>query len=77
MKTVPGYRPVAFRDVTTGDVMVIRSTVETQSTIEHGGRLLPLYDLDVSSHSHPEYTGTASRRPDSGRIERFKRRYEC
>lgn len=75
MKTTAEYRPVAFRDVTTGDVMVIRSTVRTDATIEHDGRRLPLYDLDVSSRSHPAYTGVVGRRPDAGRIERFERRY--
>ena len=76
MNAVPEYRPVVFRDTTTGDVMVIRSTVETVETIEHDGRILPAYDLDVSSHSHPAYTGTVSRRAESGRIETFRRRYE-
>ena len=66
---VPDYRPVAFRDATTGEVMVIRSTVKTGRTVEHEGRILPLYELDVSSRSHPAYTGTAGRRPEAGRIE--------
>lgn len=69
------YRPVAFRDTTTGDIMVIRSTVETTESIEHGDRTLPLYDLDVSSHSHPAYTGTMASARTSDRIQAFRQRY--
>lgn len=69
------YRPVAFRDTTTGDVMVIRSTVETADSIEHGGRTLPLYDLDISSHSHPAYTGRMASAGQSDRVQAFKKRY--
>ena len=69
------YRPVAFRDTTTGDVMVIRSTVETTESIDHGGQTLPLYDLDVSSHSHPAYTGRMASTRTSDRIQAFRQRY--
>jgi large subunit ribosomal protein L31 len=75
MKTIPEYRSVAFRDLTTGDVMVTRSTVRTKETIEHQGATLPLYDLDVSSFSHPAYTGTESIRRESGQIDKYRRRY--
>ena len=75
MKTIPEYRPVAFRDLTTGDVIVTRSTVKTTETIEHHGTRLPVYDLEVSSFSHPAYTGTESIRRESDRIEKYHRRY--
>ena len=75
MKHVAQYRPVAFRDSSTGDVMVIRSTVETTKTIEHDGRTLPLYDLEVSSHSHPAFTGRVARPEASDGIKKFRHRY--
>ncbi|HEX9876200.1 MAG TPA: 50S ribosomal protein L31 [Gammaproteobacteria bacterium] len=75
MKATPEYRPVAFRDTTTGDVMIIRSTVDTRDTIDVEGRTLPLYDLDVSSHSHRAYVGGAIARPESGQIDKFRRKY--
>ncbi len=75
MKTTPEYRPVAFRDTTTGDLIVTRSTVRTTKTIEHQGVTLPLYDLDVSSYSHPAYTGADSIRRVSSQIDKYKRRY--
>ena len=76
MKTIPGYGPVAFRDTTTGDVMIIPSAVQTKDTIVLDGRTLPLCDLDVSSQSHPAYTKTGVRRPKSDQIEKFRRRYK-
>ena len=75
MKTTPEYRLVAFRDLTTGDVIVTRSTVRTTETIEHQGATLPLYDLDVSSFSHPAYTGAELVRRVSGQIDKYHRRY--
>ena len=75
MKHVARYRPVAFRDAITGDVMVIRSTVETTKTTEHDGRILPLYDLDVSSHSHPAYTGKAATPQSTDAVKKFRSRY--
>ncbi len=75
MKHEIQYRPVAFRDTTTGDIMVIRSTVATNESVEHDGQTLPLFDLDVSSHSHPAYTGRMANARPSDRIEAFKQRY--
>jgi len=75
MKTIPEYRPVAFRDLATGDLIVTRSTVRTTQTIEHRGATLPRYDLDVSSFSHPAYTGTELVRRQSSQIDKYHHRY--
>jgi large subunit ribosomal protein L31 len=75
----PAYGPVAFRDRSTGDVVVTRSTlVGTRSldrTVEVDGVTYPVVDVDVTSHSHPFWTGRARELDSEGRVERFRRRY--
>ncbi|MEV7429651.1 type B 50S ribosomal protein L31 [Nocardioides sp. NPDC092400] len=75
----PAYGPVAFRDRSTGDVVVTRSTlVGTRTldrTVEVDGVTYPVVDVDVTSHSHPFWTGRARELDSEGRVERFRRRY--
>lgn len=71
----PEYRPVVFRDRAGGLEFVTRSTMTSDKTTEHEGRTYPVIDVDISSASHPFWTG-ASRVVDSeGRVERFRRRH--
>lgn len=69
------YRNVAFRDSVTGKVIVTRSTVETSSTLEHEGEVLPLVDLEVTADSHPFYTGVRRAPTQASRVARFQARY--
>ncbi len=72
----PDYRPVVFQDVATGYAFLTRSTVPTKRTIEwEDGKEYPLLTLEVSSSSHPFYTGTQRLLDSAGRVERFQRRY--
>ncbi|GAA1007316.1 50S ribosomal protein L31 type B 2 [Acrocarpospora pleiomorpha] len=72
----PEYHPVVFRDPTTGFAFLTRSTVTSSKTIEwEDGQTYPLVDVDVSSESHPFYTGRGRIVDSAGRVERFKRRY--
>lgn len=72
----PNYRPVVFQDVSTGYSFLTRSTVSTKRTIEwEDGKEYPLVTLEVSSSSHPFYTGTQRLLDSAGRVERFQRRY--
>lgn len=80
--THPEYGPVAFRDMTSGTVFVTRSTLagtlkdaRTPKTIEIGGVSYPLVDVDVTSESHPFWTGKQSTLDTEGRVEAFHRRY--
>lgn len=71
----PEYRPVVFRDRAGGLEILTRSTMTSEQTTEYEGRTYPVIDVDISSASHPFWTG-ASRVVDSeGRVERFRRRY--
>lgn len=72
----PDYRPVVFQDVSTGYSFLTRSTVETDRTIQwEDGKEYPLLTLEISSASHPFYTGTQRLLDSAGRVERFERRY--
>lgn len=72
----PSYRPVVFQDVSTGYSFLTRSTVSTKRTIQwEDGKEYPLVTLEVSSSSHPFYTGTQRLLDSAGRVERFQRRY--
>ncbi len=72
----PEYRPVVFQDVSTGYTFMTRSTIESKRTIEwEDGKEYPLITLEISSSSHPFYTGTQRLLDTAGRVERFQRRY--
>lgn len=69
------YRPVAFKDLSNGDVFITRSTVNTKETIEIDGETLPLVKLEISSSSHPFFTGKAKMVDTAGRVDKFLSRY--
>jgi len=72
----PDYRPVVFQDLGAGYAFLTRSTVRTDRTIEwEDGNTYPLVQVDVSSASHPFYTGKSRVLDTAGRVERFNRRY--
>jgi len=71
----PEYRPVVFRDSGANFAFLSRSTVETNRTIEwEDGNTYPLVELDVSSASHPFYTGKQRILDTGGRVQRFENR---
>jgi large subunit ribosomal protein L31 len=71
----PDYRPVVFRDASAEFSILSRSTVETDRTIEwEDGNTYPLVELDISSASHPFYTGRQRIVDTGGRVQRFERR---
>lgn len=69
------YRPVAFKDLSNGDVFITRSTINTKDTIEIDGETLPLVKLEISSSSHPFFTGKAKMVDTAGRVDKFLSRY--
>lgn len=73
----PEYRPVVFRDKAADFAFLTRSTVTGDRTIEwEDGNTYPLVDVEISSASHPFYTGNARVVDTAGRVERFQRRYQ-
>ncbi len=71
----PEYRDVVWQDVQTGKKIIVRSTVQTRETIELDGKSYPLYKCDVTSDSHPFYTGAQTRIVETGRVEKFRARF--
>ena len=70
------YRYVVFQDASADFAILTRSTVRTKETIVwEDGKEYPLYKLDVSSASHPFYTGKQKLLDSAGRVERFRRKY--
>ena len=72
----PNYRPVVFMDQGAEFSFITKSTIETTETIEwEDGNTYPLAKVDISSASHPFFTGTMKIVDTAGRVERFERRY--
>jgi len=78
----PPYGPVAFRDPATGRVFLTRSTLAGRDSDRAGDKVVeidavtyPVVDVDISSDSHPFWTGTARTLDSEGRVEKFQRRF--
>ncbi|EOZ99141.1 LSU ribosomal protein L31p [Indibacter alkaliphilus LW1] len=72
----PNYREVVFFDTSSDYKFITKSTIETSETIEwEDGKEYPLYKIEVSSNSHPFYTGKKMLLDTAGRVEKFNKRY--
>ena len=72
----PDYKEVVFQDEDAGFSFLTRSTIKSNETIElEDGKEYPLVKLDISSASHPFFTGKQKLVDSTGRVERFKQRY--
>ncbi|MBQ0089457.1 MAG: type B 50S ribosomal protein L31 [Prevotellaceae bacterium] len=69
------YRPVVFKDMSNGDMFLTRSTCKSNETIEFEGETYPLVKVEISSSSHPFYTGKATLVDTAGRVDKFMSRY--
>lgn len=73
----PDYAPVVFRDLASGATFLTRSTVTSEKTIEwEDGNSYPVIDVEISSASHPFYTGKQRILDSAGRVEKFNSRYK-
>ncbi|MBI4080091.1 type B 50S ribosomal protein L31 [Candidatus Kaiserbacteria bacterium] len=69
------YRPVIFEDSSSGKRFLIASTVTTEKTDKwDDGKQYPLYTVEISSASHPFYTGKSTIVDTAGRVDRFRKR---
>lgn len=71
----PDYHPVLFVDAATGDEWLGRSTLTSRETREVEGEEVPVVRLEISSASHPFWTGARRELDSDGKIDRFRRRY--
>jgi large subunit ribosomal protein L31 len=73
----PEYRDVVFQDVTSDFQILSRSTLSSKETVKwEDGNEYPLIKLDISSASHPFYTGQHKVMDTGGRIDKFQKRYQ-
>jgi large subunit ribosomal protein L31 len=72
----PDYHPVVFRDRSAGMSFLTRSTAtSTDTVLWDDGNTYPVIDVEISSASHPFWTGKAREFSELGRVARFQRRY--
>lgn len=72
----PEYREVVFKDLSSDFAFLTRSTVKTSETIQwEDGNEYPLVKMDVSSQSHPFFTGKQNIVDTAGRVDRFRKKY--
>jgi len=72
----PEYRQVVFQDISADYSFLTRSTVKTDETIQwKDGNEYPLVKVEISSASHPFYTGKQRVLSSGGRVDQFRRRY--
>jgi large subunit ribosomal protein L31 len=71
----PEYREVLFVDVSSDFKFVTRSTIKTREKMEFNGKEYPLAKIEVSSESHPFYTGTQKIMDTAGRVEKFRQKF--
>ena len=69
------YRPVVFKDMSNDDIFITRSTMAAKETIEVDGVEYPLIKIEISSTSHPFFTGKAKLVDTAGRVDKFMSRY--
>ena len=69
------YRPVVFKDMSNGDMFLTKSTCKTSETVEFEGETYPVVKIEISSTSHPFYTGKQKLVDTGGRVERFNKRF--
>jgi large subunit ribosomal protein L31 len=72
----PDYHNVVFRDRAADFAFLTRSTAKSDQTIEWiDGKTYPVIDVDISSASHPFWTGKQRQFDTAGRVEKFQAKY--
>lgn len=72
----PNYRPMVFQDISSDFAILTRSTLESSETIKwEDGNEYPVVKLDISSKSHPFYTGQQHVLKTAKQVDKFRQRY--
>ena len=72
----PEYNAIVFRDLASGETFLTRSTLTSEKTIELEGATYPVLVVEISSASHPFYTGKQRILDSAGRVEKFNKRFK-
>jgi large subunit ribosomal protein L31 len=74
----PDYRPIVFQDPSCEFAILTRSTMKSSETIKWtDGNTYPLVKLEISSGSHPYFTGKQKLVDTAGRVEKFQKKYSA
>jgi len=71
----PKYQDVAFHDTAADHYIIVGSSLQTDKTVELDGKTYPYFAIDISSASHPFYTGKQSVVTQDGRVAKFNNRF--
>ncbi len=71
----PAYRPVVFYDAGAHFYLLTRSSIKTTETIEYEGKTYPVVKVDISSETHPFFTGKQTFMDTAGRMDRFAKKF--
>ena len=71
----PNYREVLFHDLSCDFKFITRSTVQTREMANFEGKDYPLVKIEVSSESHPFYTGKHKIVDTAGRVDKFRKKF--
>ena len=71
----PNYREVVFQDMSSDFKFITRSTIQTKEMITLDGKEYTLAKIEVSSESHPFYTGQQKVLDTAGRVEKFRNKF--
>ena len=71
----PEYNDVVFQDSSSGAKFLTRSTMKSSETTDFEGKTYPVVKLEVTSASHPFFTGKKMLVDTAGRVEKFNRKY--
>lgn len=71
----PKYQQVAFHDTSVDKYFIVGSTLTTSKTVELEGVTYPYYSIEISSESHPYYTGKQNIKTKDGRVSKFNNRF--
>ncbi len=70
------YRDVVFKDMSNDQITIVKSAAPAKETIEIEGKEYPLIKIEISSSSHPFYTGKMKFVDSAGRVDKFNQRYK-
>ena len=72
----PNYQAVVFQDISSDFSFLTKSTMSSSEKIKwEDGKEYPLVKVEISSHSHPFYTGKQKVADAGGRVDKFRKRY--
>ncbi len=71
----PSYGFVVFEDTSNGEKFLGKSTKTSKETTTFEGQEYPVIKVATSSASHPFYTGKSKFVDETGRVDKFKKKY--